>query len=189
MPRLGILEALCAFADHLAALPDPRDPRGVRHALPVFLTTLLVELAGGAFTHDHQAWFRLWLPLGKATPSRDTYLRLVQRLDPKTAVKDALRLLDGTNLSGLRKLVLALDGKVVRRSGDRALRQVGTDCVLAFKRNLYREVKAAFDDADREAFAPGSSVPCATTSPALDPGSKPALNPTSRIHWFNSEKG
>ena len=127
-PDPELLEALRAFADHLATLPDPRDPRGVRHALPVLLATLLVALAGGAnsmaavaaFTHDHRAWFRLWLPLGEATPSRDTYLRLVRRLDPETAVKAALWLLDGTCLPGLRELVLALDGKVARRSGDRA---------------------------------------------------------------------
>ena len=39
------------------------------------LGTLLVEHAGGAdtlaavakFVHDHQAWFRLWLPLGTGT--------------------------------------------------------------------------------------------------------------------------
>ena len=123
-----LLQALCAFADQLAPLPDPRDPRGVRHALPVLLATLLVALAGGAnsmaavaaFTHDHQAWFRLWLPLGRNTPSRDTYLRLVHRLDPETAVKAALRLQDGTSLPGLRRLILALDGKVARRSGDPA---------------------------------------------------------------------
>ena len=127
-PDRELLEALCAFADHLATLPDPRDPRGVRHALPVLLATRLVALAGGAngmaavaaFTHDHQAWFRLWLPLGQATPSRDTYLRLVRRLDPETAMKAALWLLDGTSLPGLRELILALDGKVARRSGDRA---------------------------------------------------------------------
>ena len=47
-PNRELLEALCAFADHLATLPDPRDPRGVRHALPVLLATLLVALTGGA---------------------------------------------------------------------------------------------------------------------------------------------
>ena len=127
-PDYKLLEALCAFADHLATLPDPRDPRGVRHALPVLLAMLLVALAGGAngiaavaaFTHDHRAWFWQWLPLGETTPSRDTYLRLVQWLDPKTAVKAALWLLDGTSLPGLRELILAVDGKVACRSGDSA---------------------------------------------------------------------
>ncbi len=58
-PDPELLEALCAFADHLATLPDPR--------VPVLLAMLLVALAGGAnsmaavaaFTHDHRAWFRL----------------------------------------------------------------------------------------------------------------------------------
>ena len=75
----------------------------------MLLGTLLVALAGGAdsmaavaaFAHDHRAWFRLWLPLGEA-PSRDTCLRLVRRLDPETAVKAALWLLDGTSVPGLK---------------------------------------------------------------------------------------
>ncbi len=123
----ALLAALCAFADRLQSLPDPRDRRGVRHPLCVLLATLLVALAGGAdsmaavaaFTHDHRAWFRLWLPLGDTAPSRDTYLRLVRRLDPETAMQAALWLLDGTSLPGLKELILALDGKVARRSGDR----------------------------------------------------------------------
>ena len=69
-----LLGTLGAFTDKLAWLPDPR---GVRHVLPVFPGTRLVALAGGAnsmsavatFTHDHQAWFRLWRPLGQNTPS------------------------------------------------------------------------------------------------------------------------
>ena len=93
-----LLAALRAFAAALALLPDPRDRRGVRHPLPVLLATLIVALAGGAnsraavaaFTHDHQAWFRLWLPLGETTPSRDTYLRLVHRLETETAMQAAL---------------------------------------------------------------------------------------------------
>lgn len=62
-----LLEAMYAFADELAQLPDPRAPRGVRYPLAVLLGTLLVVLAGGAdtiavmaeFTADHQTWFRL----------------------------------------------------------------------------------------------------------------------------------
>ncbi|MXZ43328.1 MAG: ISAs1 family transposase, partial [Caldilineaceae bacterium SB0666_bin_21] len=114
-PDPELLAALCAFADRLQSLPDPRDRRGVRHPLPVLLRTLLVALAGGAnsmaavaaFTHDHRAWFRLWLPLGETAPSRDTYLRLMRRLDPETAMKAALWLLDGTSLPGLKELTVA----------------------------------------------------------------------------------
>ena len=122
-----LLEVLCAFADRLALLPDPRDRRGVRYPQAVLLGTLLVALAGGAdnmaavaaFTRDHRTWFRQWLPLGASVPTDDTYRLWVRRLDPETAMKAALLLLDGTSL-GLAELVLALDGKAVRRSGDRA---------------------------------------------------------------------
>ena len=143
-------------------------------------------------------------------------------------MKAALWLLDGTRLPSLRELVLALDGKVVRRLGDRAagrralhlvsaflvregltlaqepceaksnemaalprlldrlvlegavvtidaagcqraivqaLRAAGADYVLALKRNqrtLHREVKVAFDDAARGAFAPEAEDRCET---------------------------
>ena len=93
----ALLKALCAFADTLAHLPDPR---GVRYPLAVLLGTLPVALAGGAdtmaavaeFTADHQAWFRPWLPLGESVPTDDTYRLLVRRLEPETAVKAALLL-------------------------------------------------------------------------------------------------
>ena len=98
--------------------------------LCVLLATLLVAVA--AFTHDHRAWFRLWLPLGEVTPSRDTYLRLVRRLDPETAMQAALLLLDGTSLPDLEELVLALDGKGARRSGDRAAGLLPLHMVSAF---------------------------------------------------------
>ncbi len=140
----ALREALCAFADELARLPDPRDPRGVRYPLAVLLGTLLVALAGGAdtlaavaeFTVDHQAWFRLWLPLGATVPTDDTYRLLVRRLEPETAMKAALLLLDGTCLPGLRDLILALDGKVSRRSGDRV---AGTRPLLLVSAFLVRE--------------------------------------------------
>ena len=123
-----LLEVLCAFADRLALLPDPRDRRRVRYPQAVLLGTLLVALAGGAdnmaavaaFTRDHRAWFRQWLPLGASVPTDDTYRLWVRRLDPETAMKAALLLLDRTSLPGLAELVLTLDGKAARRSGDRA---------------------------------------------------------------------
>lgn len=62
------------------------------------------------FTADHQAWFRRWLPLRATMPTNDTY----RLLEPETAMKAALRLLDGTSLPGLRQLILALDGKGAR---------------------------------------------------------------------------
>ena len=100
----------------------------MRDPLAVLPGTLLVALAGGAntmaavaaFTADHQAWFRQWLPLGETVPTDDTYRLPVRRLEPETAMKAVLLLLDGTCLPGLQELILALDGKFSRRSGDQA---------------------------------------------------------------------
>ena len=75
--------------------------------------------AVAAFAQDHLAWFWLWLPLGPVAPFQDTHLRQVHRLEPETAMRAAL-LLDGSSLPGLGQLILALDGKAARRSGDRA---------------------------------------------------------------------
>ena len=106
-PAPELLEALCAFADHLATL------------LAALAESANSMVAVATFTYDHQTWFRLWLSLGTTTPSRGTYLRLVG-------------LLDGTSLPGLRELVLALDGKVARRSGDRAAGRRALHLVSAF---------------------------------------------------------
>ena len=124
-----VLKGLTRFGEHLATLPDTRDPRGLRHPQSVLLGTLIVALAGGAnniaavvdFARDHRDWFRLWLPVGKTMPERDTYQRLVRRLDAAMVERTALWLLEGTSgLEGLQELVLAMDGKVSRRTGDAA---------------------------------------------------------------------
>ena len=94
--------------DYIVACPDPELP-GALCAFADQLATLPGALAGvAAFTQDHQAWFRLWLPLGRTTPSRDT------------------------SLPGLRELVLALDGKGARRSGDQAASRRRLHLVSAF---------------------------------------------------------
>lgn len=66
----------------------------------------------------------------------DTYRLLVRWLEPETDMQAALLLLDGTCLTGLQVLILALDGKVSRWSGDRA---AGTRPLLLVSAFLVRE--------------------------------------------------
>ena len=147
------LKALCAFAAEMSQLPDPRDPRSVRYPLAVLLGTLLVALAGDAntmaavaeFTADHQAWFRLWLPLGKTVPTDDTY-RLLERM-----------VLEGA--------VVTIDAASCQRAIVQDLRAADADYVLAVKRNqltLHAKVHAAFEEADRGAFTPEVQDRCET---------------------------
>ena len=61
--------------------------------------------------------------------------------------------------------MVTIDAAGCQRAIVQALREAGADYVLALKRNqgtLHREVKAAFDDADRGAFAPEAEDRCET---------------------------
>ena len=90
-------------------------------------------------------------------------------------MQEALWLLDGASVAGLRELILALAGKVARRSGDLAdgcqraivqvLRAADADHVLAVKGNrqsLHRKVKVAFDDAEQGVLKPTGADRCET---------------------------
>ncbi|MXZ24402.1 MAG: ISAs1 family transposase [Caldilineaceae bacterium SB0665_bin_21] len=76
------------------------------------------------------------------------------------------RWLDRIHLKGA---VVTMDAAGCQTAIVQALREAGADYVLAVKRNqptLHREVKAAFDDAERGVFRPADSAPSATTSRA-----------------------
>jgi hypothetical protein len=109
----------------LAELPDPRDPRGVRHPLvPVLALCLVATLAGctslaaiSQFARDRGAAFAhaLGFRRGK-TPAPSTLSELLRNLDA-----DALDALLGRWLAGRHAAgweVVALDGKTARGSRD-----------------------------------------------------------------------
>ncbi|MCY3658046.1 MAG: ISAs1 family transposase, partial [Caldilineaceae bacterium] len=72
------------------------------------------------------------------------------------------RLLDRIHLEGA---VVTIDAAARRTAIVQALRAAGADYVLAVKRNqptLHREVKAAFDEAERGVFTPAAEDRCET---------------------------
>lgn len=123
---------------HFADLPDPRDPRGIRHELAdiVCLSILAVICGANTYSQIHQyalaqeGWLRRFLALPSGIPSQDTFERLFAVLSP-----DAWQ---GRFLAWTQSLVLpapvagedevlAIDGKTARRSallGNRALHTV-----------------------------------------------------------------
>ena len=120
------------------------------------------------FTVDHQAWFRLWLPLGARVPTDDTYRLLVSAFlvrEGLTLVQEPceaksheltaiLRLLARVVLEGT---VVTIDDAGCQRAIVQDLQAAGADYVLAVKRNqptLHAEVRAAFEEAERGAFTP-----------------------------------
>jgi predicted transposase YbfD/YdcC len=114
------------FAD----LPDPRIERSKRHQLLDLLTIALCGVLAGAdnfveieeFGLARQAWFASFLELPNGIPSHDTFGRVFARLDPLafeacflTWVQAILPRTDAPMAGD----VVAVDGKVVRRSHER----------------------------------------------------------------------
>ena len=125
----------------LASVPDPRDPRGVRHALPVLLGLGLAAVLAGARSFVVIGEWVAYQPaqvlaglgvLGPG-PAESTIRRAFARVDAD--VLDMLEQVIGaymwtrTTVVGARR-VIALDGKTVR--GARGTRTDAPHLVAAF---------------------------------------------------------
>jgi hypothetical protein len=129
------------LGQHLADVPDPRCRRVHRHSLIELLTIALCAMLCGAdtfkdmerFAHAKRDWFRqhLGLPLRNGPPSHDTFGRLFARLDAKAF---AACLLSWTTAIAKETSgeVIALDGKTLRRSFDKATGQAAVHLVSAW---------------------------------------------------------
>jgi predicted transposase YbfD/YdcC len=131
-PRSGLVSLL-------GQVPDPRDPRGVRHALPVLLAVGLAAVLGGARSFVAigewvaEASTQMLAELGAsrpARPSESAIRRAFTRVDP-----DVLDMVIGafcwtrTQVVDGRR-VIALDGKTVR--GARTPTQTAPHLIAAF---------------------------------------------------------
>ncbi len=133
--RAGLLDALCA-------VPDPRDSRGVRHALPVILAvTVAAVLAGarsftaiGEWVADQGQGTLVALGARRSDrPTESTIRRLLTRVDGDRldAVIGAWMWTRTDVLAGRR--VIALDGKTVRGARRRGrVQDVAPHLVAAF---------------------------------------------------------
>lgn len=121
-----------------AELPDPRTGNATRHDLIEVVTIALVASVCGAescvdfadFARDRERMFRDFLKLENGLPSHDTFSRLFRLLDPQAFNACFGRFLDGLGQDG--RGVLAIDGKTLRRSFDRAAGGSALQVVTAF---------------------------------------------------------
>ena len=139
MCRLLELEGPMGWlTDCFAGLPDPRTGNATRHDLLEMLTIALVGSICGAescvdfadFARDREALFRDFLKLEKGLPSHDTFSRLFRLLDPAAFAGCFGQFLEGLGEDG--RGVLAIDGKTLRRSFDRAASASPLAVVTAF---------------------------------------------------------
>lgn len=119
-------------------MPDPRTGNAQRHDLLDILTIALVASVCGAescvdfaeFAEDREPLLRDFLSLGNGLPSHDTFSRVFRLLDPEAFGRAFGAFLDDLGSDGAGGL--AIDGKTLRRSFDRAAGRSALHVVTAF---------------------------------------------------------
>lgn len=128
-----------SIEEHFGSITDPRIERTKLHKL---IDILVIAICGAICSCDSwedveefgtakQEWFETFLELPNGIPSHDTFNRVFARLDPvefRTCfigwVSVASKLIGGQ--------VIAMDGKVLRRSHDRGIGKGAIDMVSAW---------------------------------------------------------
>jgi predicted transposase YbfD/YdcC len=128
-----------SFLSRFAELPDPRVERTRRHSLLDILFCCLCAVLCGAdddtaiadFARARLDWLRQYVPLENGVPSHDTFSRVLSRIDPDRFASCFLAWMEA--LSGhTQGGVIALDGKALRRSFDKATGQAAIHMVSAW---------------------------------------------------------
>jgi predicted transposase YbfD/YdcC len=116
-----------SLARHFAGLTDPRVDRTKLHDLLDIVTIAVCAVVAGADTWDHieqfarakLGWLKSFLALPNGIPSHDTIARVFARLDPDEFQRAFLGRV-GALQEATGRRVIAIDGKTLRRSFDRA---------------------------------------------------------------------
>ncbi len=116
-----------SIAHHFAELTDPRIDRSRLHDLLDIIAIAICAVVAGADSWDDiedfgnvkQDWLKTFLPLPNGIPSHDTFRRLFERLDPEEFQRGFLGWIEALHKATERQ-VIAIDGKTLRRSFDRA---------------------------------------------------------------------
>ena len=116
-----------SFAHHFADLSDPRIDRSRLHELLDIVAVAICAVVAGAeswddiedFGHAKHGWLRAFLALPNGIPSHDTFRRVFERLDPEEFQRCSLGWVQALHEATQRQVV-AIDGKTLRRSFDKA---------------------------------------------------------------------
>ena len=116
-----------SLAHHFADLTDPRIDRSRLHELLDIVAIAICAVVAGADSRDDIEdfgnaridWLGTFLELPNGIPSHDTFRRLFERLDPAEFQKGFLGRIEALHEATERQ-VIAIDGKSLRRSFDRA---------------------------------------------------------------------
>jgi predicted transposase YbfD/YdcC len=132
-------EILPTIEQHFGELTDPRVDRTKLHKLIDILVIALCAIIAGADNWEDIAdfgrakidWFQTFLELPNGIPSHDTFNRVFARLDPqefRTGFMDWIRAVSEV----IGGQVIAIDGKVLRRSHERGIGKAAIEMVSAW---------------------------------------------------------
>jgi len=127
------------FFAHFSILPDPRVERTKKHRLIdiLFIAVCTIICGGESFTdmelfgEAKEEWLRTVLELPHGIPSHDTFGRVFSLLDPQAFGECFLRWSAALHEASKGE-VIALDGKTLRHSFDRATDQSALHLVSAW---------------------------------------------------------
>jgi len=126
-----------AFA-HFQPLDDPRGPSRWHRLDEMLIIAILAVLCGASgwtevqqFGQAKLKWLKTFLTLAHGIPSHDTFGRLFAALDPTQLEQCFLNWTASLAQSSVGKLV-AIDGKMIRRSFDRASGKAAIHMISAF---------------------------------------------------------
>jgi predicted transposase YbfD/YdcC len=125
--------------DQLKQVKDPRVDRTKRHLLSDILAIAICAVICGAdewtemeaFGKAKLPWFKTFLALPNGIPSHDTLARVFARLDPVALQQCFVAWIEGLSQQ-LAGSVVAIDGKTVRHSFDRAAGKAAIHMVSAW---------------------------------------------------------
>lgn len=127
---------------HFAELKDPRIDRKKLHSLSDILIIAICAVICGAeewseielFGKAKKEWFKSFLQIPNGIPSHDTFSRVFSRLAPEEFQKCFLSWLDYLK-SSTSLDIIAIDGKTVRNSFDKASSKAAIHMVSAWSSN------------------------------------------------------
>ncbi len=127
------------ITEHFADLPDPRRQAGRRHYLSDLFTLAICAVICGAdewstmaeFGRSKEGWFKSFLRLPHGIPSEDTFARVFAALEPEAFERCFLSWVKALAGSSKGELI-AIDGKTLRRSFDRADKKAAIHMVSAW---------------------------------------------------------
>ncbi len=132
-------KSLATLEEHFGSIQDPRIDRQKLHLLlDIIVIAISASVCGAdkwedveSFGKAKHEWFKTFLELPNGIPSHDTFNRVFNRLDPiefqnsfQNWISAVSELIGGQ--------VIAIDGKVLRRSHDRGIGKAAIDMVSAW---------------------------------------------------------